>query len=239
MDRIVDFHCHILPGVDDGSASMEETLGILRLMAEQGIRYAVATPHFYAQNDTPERFLKRRIQSALRLQEVLRVSPELPQVTLGAEVYFFRGISHSEVISQLTIGGGKCILIEMPSSSWTESMYRELEAIYTERGLTPIIAHIDRYIRPFRAKKVLQRLSELPVLVQANAEFFLDKRTAPMAMRMLASDKIHLLGSDCHNLKDRKPNLGAAVQAIEKRLGADAIRRICGYERLVLSGKNI
>ena len=75
-------------------------------------------------------------------------------------------------------------------------------------------------------------------MIQANAEFFLNKRTAPLAMRMLAAEQIHLLGSDCHNLKDRKPNLGDAVHVIEKRLGSAAVCRIAEYEQFVLSGKN-
>ena len=239
MSSVVDFHSHILPHVDDGSSSLNESVSMLRLEAEQGVSCVVATPHFYAQHDTPEQFLHRRNEAYLRIQEVLETAPELPSVYLGAEVYFFRGISHSDAISQLTIDNGKCILIEMPSVSWTESMYRELENIYTYHGLTPILAHIDRYVRPFHARKVLQRLAELPVLVQANAEFFLNKGTAAMAMRMLRAEQIHLLGSDCHNLEDRKPNLGEAVRAIEKRLGTDAVQRLSGYEQLVLSGKNM
>lgn len=238
MSGVVDFHSHILPHVDDGSSSLQETISMLQLEAKQGISRVIATPHFYAQHDTPEQFLERRNEAFLRLHEVLEQDPELPRVCLGAEVYFFRGICHSDAISRLTINGGKCILIEMPSVSWTESMYRELETIYTDHGLMPIIAHIDRYLRPFHTRKVLNRLAELPVLVQANAEFFLNKRTAPLAMRMLAAEQIHLLGSDCHNLKDRKPNLGDAVHVIEKRLGSAAVCRIAEYEQFVLSGKN-
>ena len=106
-------------------------------------------------------------------------------------------------------------------------MYGELEAIYTRFGLTPIIAHIDRYISPFRAKQVLERLADLPVLVQANASFFLNAATANMALRMLKRDQIHLLGSDCHNLTERKPNLGLAIERIQKRSGTELLERIC------------
>ena len=61
MDRRVDFHSHILPGVDDGSRSVEESLEMLRAVARQGIGTVVATPPFYANHDTPERFLRRRL----------------------------------------------------------------------------------------------------------------------------------------------------------------------------------
>ena len=60
MSQVIDFHSHILPGIDDGSKNVEESLQMLRMMAKQGITHVVATPHFYPQHDTPESFLKRR-----------------------------------------------------------------------------------------------------------------------------------------------------------------------------------
>ena len=144
----------------------------------------------------------------------------------GAEVYFFRGMSQSEFLSELTIGGKQCILIEMPPAPWPEDIYRELEAIWDKWGITPIIAHIDRYIGPFRTYGIPKRLSQLPVLVQANADFFLEKATAGMAVRMLKADQIQLLGSDCHNLTSRKPNLGAALARIRQKLGDGILEEI-------------
>ena len=99
------------------------------------------------------------------------------------------------------------------------------------RGLTPIIAHIDRYIKPFRARQILNSLAELPVRVQANAEFFLNKSTCGLALRMLKKDQIHLLGSDCHDLSDRKPNLGEAIDLIRKRSGDEVLHRIEKYQK--------
>lgn len=234
MRTVVDFHSHILPHVDDGSASVEESIAMLRMEAEQGISCVVATPHFYAQHDTPERFLKRRTRAEMILREEMSKYRDLPEIKTGAEVYFFKGISDSDVISELTIDSKRCILIEMPVSPWTKSMYCELEGLYVKRGITPIIAHIDRYISRFRTFGIPKRLSELPVLVQANAEFFLQRSTASMAIRMLRNDGIHLLGSDCHNLKSRKPDLGEAVEVIGRRLGKEAIRQINIYERDIL-----
>ena len=231
---LTDFHSHILPGVDDGSHSIEESMAMLRAAAEQGIRRMVATPHFYPRHDDPDRFLAARDQAARCLLQQMRGDPGLPEMVLGAEVYYFRGMSESDRLERLTIGGKKCILIEMPLGPWTPEMYRELEDIHSRRGLTPIVAHIDRYIRPFRTHGIPQALRDLPVLVQANASFFTDRSTAHMAMRLLKSDQIHLLGSDCHNLTTRKPDLGPALRLIEQKLGSNALRRINEYERELL-----
>lgn len=231
---LIDFHSHILPGIDDGSGSVKESLAMLKREAEQGIRHVVATPHFYPRYDTPERFLSRRREAELRLREAMEAHPGLPRLSIGAEVHYFPGISESDILAELTIDQKPCILIEMPQTTWNHAMYRELEGIRVKQGLTPIVAHMDRYIRPFRTQRIPERLEELPVLVQANAEFFLEKSTARMALRLLREDKIQLLGSDCHNLDSRAPNLGAAVRKIEQHLGNQALERIRAYQEDVL-----
>ncbi len=222
----VDFHSHILPGIDDGSRFVEESLSLLRLEKEQGIDRVVATPHFYPNYDSPERFFARRNQAEKLIREAMAKEPGSPEVIVGAEVYFFRGMSQSELLPELTIGGKGCILIEMPPAPWSEDIDRELENIWVKWGITPIVAHIDRYIRPFRTYGIPKRLSRLPVLVQANADFFLEKATAGMALRMLKAEQIQLLGSDCHNLTSRRPNLGPALTRIRQRLGDGVVEDV-------------
>ena len=234
MSNIIDFHSHILPGIDDGSKSVEESIALLKMEAEQGIRRVVATPHFYAKYDEPKDFFVNRHEAILKLRSEIENHKGMPRLAFGAEVHFFSGMSHSNLLPYLTIGGKKCILIEMPGSPWTESMYRELGNIFLKQDLLPIVAHVDRYISVFRTHDIPQRLQELPVLVQANASFFLRNDTRRMALKMLEKDQIQLLGSDCHNLSTRKPNLGAAVELIQNKLGQEALDRICNYQREAL-----
>lgn len=231
---LIDFHTHILPGIDDGSANVAQSVEMLRMLSRQGIGHVVATPHFYPQQDSPERFLKRRERSYQRLYDKTSTQEGLPQIILGAEVYFFRGMSQSDQLERLTIEGNRCILIEMPRASWTEDMYRELEQIRMQRGIMPILAHVDRYLSPLNTCSVMRRLEELPVYVQANAEFFLKWSTTGVAMRLLQNDRIHLLGSDCHDTQHRKPNLDAAVQKIHAKLGDGVIRRMERHQKELL-----
>lgn len=235
MSKIIDFHTHILPAIDDGSASLKESIGMLRMEAEQGIERVVATPHFYANHDSPEAFLERRQRAQERLFDEISRHDGLPKVEIGAEVHYFSGISESYALKYLTFLQKRCILIEMPMPPWSDYVYTELENIRYKQNIIPIIAHVDRYISPFNTYNIPKRLGELPVLVQANANFFLRPSTKLMAMRMLKNDQIHLLGSDCHNLSSRLPNLGAAVEKIEKHLGRGAIKRICSYQDELLS----
>ena len=234
MNGIIDFHSHILPEIDDGSRSLEESVAMLRMEADQGIKHVVATPHFYPRYETPESFLEKRSRAESLLRSALKKEKDLPRITMGAEVYYFRGISESEFLPQLTIQGGRCILIEMPPAPWPEVVYQELEAIWHRWEIIPVVAHIDRYIAPFHTYRIPRRLQQLPVLVQANASFFLEKGTRRMALKMLRADQIQLLGSDCHNLDSRAPKLGAAVEQIGQHLGKEILERICSYQQDVL-----
>ena len=98
-----------------------------------------------------------------------------------------------------------------------------------------MIAHLDRYIGPFRTHGIPKRLAALPVLVQANAEFFLERSTSAMAVRMLKKDGIHLLGSDCHNMSSRKPNLGEALKLIQRKLGNDIVTALNENAQMILT----
>lgn len=235
MIEIVDFHSHVLPGIDDGSDSVEQSIAMLQMEVEQGIQHVVATPHFYPKHHMPEDFLSRRAESESLLRTEMSKNESMPHVSVGAEIYFFSGIANSEVLQELTIDKKGCIILEMPPYPWTESMYKEMEDIVIKQGITPVIAHIDRYIRPFRTHGIPERLAELPVLVQANANFFLNASTRRLALRLLREDKIHLLGTDCHNMSTRKPNMGQAIAAIEKRLGVEALERIQAYQQMLLA----
>ena len=235
MSSVIDFHTHVLPRIDDGSGSVEESLAMLRMEAAQGIRRVVATPHFYARSDAPKPFLERRAAAVSRLRAAMEAYPELPRLSVGAEVHYFSGISDVEILPELTIDGGRYILIEMPMTVWTDRMYRELENIYEHFGLIPIVAHVDRYIAPLQTHGIPERLMELPVLVQANAGFFQRFATKRMALRMLEREQIHLLGSDCHNTKTRPVNLRQTLDLIETKLGREAIRRINACENMILS----
>lgn len=230
---VSDFHSHILPGIDDGSASLEESLEMLRQMSRQGISRVVATPHFYGHQDSPRRFVARRQEAFRRLTEAVREHPELPEIRLGAEVYYFPGISECEELELLKLEGTPYILVEMPMAKWTDSMYRDLQGIREKQGLIPIVAHVDRYIAPFRTHGIPERLAKLPVLVQANASFFIARSTRSMALRMLKAGQIQLLGSDCHNLDSRAPRLGEAAEVIRSRLGREALDAVLETEALI------
>ncbi|MBQ9967406.1 MAG: hypothetical protein IJO88_01630 [Oscillospiraceae bacterium] len=223
---VSDLHTHILPHIDDGSPDVETSLAMLRLEAEQGVGHVALTPHFSARRDDPDRFLTVRERAMAELRAAMPADAGLPALCLGAEVSYFRGMSDCEALKDLCIEGTHYILIELPATRWDSQILRDLEELPSKQGLRPIVAHVERYLPAFSAGEVLRKLLERPLLLQANAGFFLRRRTAPMALRMLRQGQIHLLGSDCHDLTERPPELGKAAELICRRLGGDALSTI-------------
>ena len=209
-----DCHCHILPGIDDGSKSVEMSLEMLRMSTDQGVEGLIFTPHFYADENGPEKFLERRNRALQELEANLNRLERIPKYLTGAEVHYFRGMSRVDSLESLCIGKSDYILIEMPFRDWQANFIDEIEEITKVLGLKVIIAHIERYFDQDR--RLVKRLLDNPdLLIQCNAEFFIE--TPSKALKMLKSGRIDLLGTDCHRVERRRPNLAEAAQIIEKK----------------------
>lgn len=91
---------------------------------------------------------------------------------------------------------------------WSDRMLDEIVELGENLGCRPVIAHVDRYMSCLRDTKLLDRVLERDLLVQVNGDYFLNPKTARAAVRNLKKGKIHLIGSDCHNVTSRQPNLG-------------------------------
>ena len=115
---MIDFHSHVLPKLDDGSRSTKESIDMMRRAVSQGITAMVATPHFYADRETPKEFLKRREESWKRLREACEEEDGLLSLYSGAEVRMFPGVAGMEELPELAIKGTSYILLEMPFEVW-------------------------------------------------------------------------------------------------------------------------
>ena len=111
--RCLDLHTHILPGVDDGAQTVEESIQLLTAMKEQGITDVVATPHFDATHHNLPDFIER-IRSAYREVQNAAAGLDLPHVFVGSEVFYFNGIGKSNGIRVLSMGGSRYFLLELP-----------------------------------------------------------------------------------------------------------------------------
>ena len=229
---MVDFHSHILPCIDDGSRSVEESTELLKMLLEQGVETVVATPHFFADRESVEEFVARRQAS----YEILcnELPNGMPEIILGAEVKYYSGIGHMEGLKKLCVGNTNMLLLEMPMSKWTEYTIKELIDLSNSKGITLVLAHIDRY-QSFQDPDIWSRLLDNGVLMQVNATYFTEFRSRRKAFSLLKNNCIHFLGSDCHSVLTRPPYIGKAVDVIEKKMGKDFIALMTEYAESMLA----
>lgn len=223
---MIDFHSHILPAMDDGSRNEEESLEMLKLLKKQGISRVVATPHFYANNESVSEFISRRSESYQNLSKYL--SEELPDIILGTEIRYYEGISRMENLGELCIQGSQLLLLEMPSDRWSRYTVRELLNLSSRGKLTLVLAHIERYLK-FQPPDVFESLLGSGVMMQVNASFINDFFTRHKALSLLKNQEVHFIGSDCHNLDHRPPDIKKAFDIISKKLGKDFLEYLINY----------
>lgn len=220
---MIDVHTHILPGIDDGSKSVEMSLEMLRISAAQGVKTVVATPHFYPTRNNPEKFYEDR----QRAWEQLGQLPEdLPQVLLGAEVAYFEGISRSSQLEAMRLGSSDLLLVEMPMSPWTDRMMEELRQIPGNLGLQPVLAHVDRYLHRSQLPRYLEDILDMEIPLQVSASAFGKFSERGKMLRLVKNGCVDFIGSDAHNLTTRVPNMADAARVIAKKLGEEALQDI-------------
>ena len=190
----VDFHTHILGGVDHGSQTLATSVAQWRLMQASGLSAVVATPHFYAHEEASvETYLARRDAAAHALFREVRGESDM-RLYLGAEVLVFPGLEELPDLEKLTVAGTDIILLEMPLGGWSHLHLRTVSRI-ASRGLTPLLAHLNRY-----SLHSLDMLYDNPAfLFQVNLSALLGFGAIPRYFRrMLKAGAIAALGSDLH-----------------------------------------
>lgn len=220
---MIDFHSHVLPAIDDGSQSVDESLVMLHALKSQGVDTVVATSHFYATHRSPESYLRRRNAAYETLKQVL--TDDCPRVILGAEVLYFPGISRMDSLDSLCTEGTDLLLLEMPFTSWSEPMIAEVNEMASAHRVQLIMAHIERYYFKQRVS-VWDEFLRRGILMQSNADFFLPFWEGRKALKLLREGRIHLLGTDCHNMRERRPRMDEAVTRIRRSLGEETAQDI-------------
>ncbi len=202
--ELIDFHAHILPGADHGSRDIETSLSQLSILKKAGVEAVCATPHFYPQKDSVASFLERREGCAKALFS--SVGEEcIPKILLGAEVLVCPGIDHMEDLSKLCIEGTDVILLEMPFSTFNDSLVETVAKI-SRMGLTVVMAHIDRY----PMSDIMKLCSECDVLYQLNGETVSTMKGRKKADKIVSLLPVVAIGSDIH---------GADKRAVKNFLG--------------------
>ncbi|MCP4266288.1 MAG: capsular biosynthesis protein [Candidatus Brocadiaceae bacterium] len=239
---MIDIHAHILPSLDDGPQTIEESVEICRVAANDGIKTIVATPH------SKDGVYEAKSDMILRTVDALNIKLEENVIDLkilpGAEIHIFEGLVESIKSGEvLTINnGGKFILLELPFvfiPPGTNKLVFDLVA----NGIVPIIAHAER-ILPFQKKPDLVRqLVKSGARVQVNSHGLTRRASArerKCTKWLLQNRLVHFIASDTHSLKSRPPILSIALEHAAHIVGEIEARALV-YEnpKQIINGLDI
>ena len=212
---MIDIHTHILPAVDDGAKSFEDSLKMIQLEIENGVDTIVLTPHYFKNelNAQNKDLIFAQYKKLLEKTKDFNI-----KLILGSEIYYSDEIM-DELISNkiITLGNSKYLLIEF--SLYDE--YYNIPDVFLDimaLGYKVIFAHPERYV--YLSVNQIKKISELGCLIQINTSSILGdfgRKIQKKAFKLIKSKCVNFIASDAHSLNVRKPNLKEALQFVEKK----------------------
>lgn len=217
-NTLIDFHAHILPGMDHGCEDARMSMEQLRMAAAHGIEIIIATSHFYPHSESVDNFLKRREAAWERLKASKRGVE--PDIKLGAEVLLCANIDRMKGIEALCIENSKVLLLEMPfMKHWDNKLITTVVRLREEKGLEVILAHGERY-----PERELYKLLEQGFQLQINVASLTRFLPSGSARKYMKEHCVSALGSDIHGLGNNYKYFerfirksGSQVEAIMKK----------------------
>jgi protein-tyrosine phosphatase len=231
-----DIHCHILPQLDEGARTVEESMRMLQLAFDDGISGIVATPHIITgiYNNT-KKIIERAIAE-------LKVSADRIGIYTGAEIRIGRDLAARIDSMELPlINNNNFILLELPT--YVIPPLRELEAIVKglrNRQISPIFAHPERNVPIMKDFSIMERLVKCGAFFQMTAMSITDRDMQRSALKMIKKGYIHVVASDAHDARKRPPVLSAAHEAVSRKLGSEIAERLFTCNPLkIIRGEDI
>ncbi len=214
---MIDIHCHILYGVDDGADTLEETLEMAKMAYESGTRVIAVTPHsntpgsrrnFWG-DELKERFIE--VKNAVK-------EAGIPIQILSGQEIFGKGdvaalLRNGDLI---TLNGSRYPLIEFPFTERSENVFNKLESVIAE-GYVPIVAHPERYYFASENFDSLLKIKEMGCLLQINTgsiEGKFGRGAKSLAMKMLKTHTVDIVASDAHSPFMRTTDLSTTHEYI-------------------------
>lgn len=224
---MIDMHSHIIPSIDDGSKSVQETFNMIKEAKKSGFTDIIMTSHYLLDyyEPTPQEiiFWKDKLQEIIEDQNI--------GVTLhsGMEIYISNKLK--ELINKnqvLTLSDSRYMLIELPLST-TINYLDHVLFILQSLAIKPIIAHPERYKCVQQDPDIVQEYIDKGALIQCNYGSILDlygKNAKQAVKTLLKRNQVDFLGSDCHKENTIYPIIPQAVKKIKKIIGNEAFYKI-------------
>ena len=223
--KLMDIHAHILPGLDDGAANLEESLKMIQMAESQGIEKIIATSHHSPQfPNSRQEVLGAYAQLKKALSEKSKV-----EISCGQEIFYSEDtLEELKAGELLTMAGSSYLLVEfMPFDPFTR-IFQGCSRL-SAAGYGMILAHAERY-GCLREQEHVEELLQMGVRLQMNFRSIGDvwyRESTRWCRKVLREQKIHFLGTDMHNTGNRKPETERAVRWMKRHLEREYLDEIC------------
>ena len=219
---MVDIHSHIIPGIDDGAKDMEITLEMIKNAEREGTREIIATPHYLLEYG--EATIEEVKNHVKKLNEILEDEKINVKVYSGQEVYFTEKIIEDYMSGNIgTLNDSRYMLIEFPMDKFEENIFDVLYELQV-RNIVPIIAHPERY-KPFmKTPTLINDFINQGYLFQVNSgsiEGKFGENVRKTAEIFLTNNIYNFIGSDAHNITNRKTGIKDALDLLNKDMNRD------------------
>lgn len=237
---MIDIHCHILPGIDDGAATIEDTLEMARAAVKEGITTIIATPHH---KNNQFNNLKSSILTKVNDLNTVLKQENIPLTVLpGQEVRIYGEVLEDYYKEEiLTLNHTQYLFIEFPSSSVPRYAERLLYELQTE-GIIPIIVHPERNKELQEKPDLLYQFVKNGALTQVTASSvagYFGKNVKKFSEQLIEHNLTHFVASDAHNTHNRSFKLNQAFDLIETGFGVDYVDLFIGNVNSVVEDSNV
>lgn len=226
MQEIIDMHAHVLPGIDDGAANMEEAKEMLQMAYSQGIRKIIATPH-YKRGQKLEHFMAL----SRKLQQIAHEIHKQYNLYLGQEILYHEDILENlKEKKALTMCGSAYVLVEFPPLVSYSRLYQGIRKIILARYI-PILAHMERY-HCLRKKGRVNELINSGCMLQMNYSSIAGSRfnrEVRWCRCQIQEEHIHMLGTDMHHLHERTPEIKKSLIWLKKNCSMELYQKLVSF----------
>jgi len=237
---MIDTHCHILSGIDDGAQTIDDSLKMAKLAIEEGITTIIATPHH--NNGKYENPKASILEKVAELNRVLQAE-KLPLTILPGQETRITGefIEDWENDRVLPLNQTQYLFVEFPSSHvprYAEKMLYDLQL----KGLIPIIVHPERNQEIHERPEILYQLVKKGASAQLTAGSLcgkFGKKVKSFSEQLIEANLIHFVASDAHNITSRAFHLEHAYEVVEDKYGIDMLYLFRENAALLVEGKNV
>ena len=237
---MIDLHCHILAGIDDGAQTMADSIEMARAAVNEGIQTIIATPHH--KNGKYENTKMEILEKTAELNQVLKTE-DIPLTILPGQ----EPAIHGELLKGITLGevsslnNTKYIFIELPAGHvprYTDKLLYDLQL----EGNIPVIVHPERNQEIIERPEILYKLVKNGALSQVTASSvsgIFGKKTKSFSEQLIEANLVHFIASDAHNTNKRGFHLARAYDTIDTRYGVDMVYYFIENAELLVQNHNV